>query len=160
MDKIYLQKAAKLALKSNCLRAKTGAILVKDGQILVGSYNRIFPENNFCRRKGCLRDKLKLGLGKEAEKCRSIHAEAAGVTLAAKKGISLKGGVAYITCQPCLNCAKLLYAAGIKAVYFLDRHADETGKVFLEKMGVACQQVILEKDEVKNRLRDTTLQET
>lgn len=147
-----------MALESNCLRAKTGAVFVKDNQILVRSYNRIFPENDFCRLKGCLRDKLKLGLGKEAEKCRSIHAEAAGVTLAAKEGISLKGGAAYITCQPCLNCAKLLYSAGIKEIYFLDRHADETGKVFLEKMGVTCKRVFIINDEAKNRLRDTTLQ--
>lgn len=158
MDEIYLKVAARLALKSNCLRAKTAAVLVKEGQVLVGSYNRIFPENDFCRLKGCLRDKLKLGLGKEAEKCRSIHAEAVAVTLAAQKGIGLKGSVAYITCQPCLNCAKLLLAAGLKAVYFLDRHADETGKVFLEKMGVACRQVFIKGDEAKNRLRDTSLQ--
>lgn len=150
----YLSLAAKLALKSNCLRSKTGAVLVKKGKVIVKAYNLIFPENDFCQKNGCLRDKLKLGLGKEAEKCRSIHAETAAVTLAAKKGISLKGAIAYITFQPCINCAKLFYSAGIKAVYFLDRHADQTGKVFLEKMEVKCRQVKLKKDNSKKRLRD------
>lgn len=121
----------------------------------MSAYNRIFPQNDFCQRKGCLRDKLKLGLGKEAEKCRSIHAEASAITKAAKIGISLNKATAYITCQPCINCAKLLYAAGIKKVYFLDKHADQTGKLFLEKMGVACQQVKLKGDNPKKRLRDT-----
>lgn len=150
----YLKLASREAQKSNCLRGKTGTVLVKKGKVIVKTYNLIFPENDFCQRRGCLRDKLKLGLGKEAEKCRSIHSEARAVTLAAQKGIKLKGAMAYITFQPCINCAKLLYTAGIKAVYFLDRHADQTGKVFLEKMGVICQQVKLKKDNSKKRLRD------
>lgn len=153
MKQDYLKKAAELALKSSCQRAKTGTILVKKGKILIKTYNRIFPENDFCKKKGCLRDKLKLGLGKEAEKCRSVHSEAAAVCSAAKKGISLKGAVAYITFQPCINCAKLLYSVGIKSVYFLDRHADQTGKVFLEKMGVKCERIRLAYDNPQLRLR-------
>jgi len=154
----FLKEAAVLANKSACLRAKTGAVLVKNNRILVKAFNQVLPENKFCLRKGCLRDKLGLGLGKEAEKCRSIHAEAAAVSLAAKRGINLDGATAYITCQPCINCAKLLFFSGVKVVYFLDRHADQTGKVFLEKMGVACQQLVLENDDPHKRLRDVRLQ--
>lgn len=155
----FLKMATRQALKSNCRRAKTGAVLVKNDQVLVQTYNRIFPENDFCLKRGCLRDKLKLGLGKEAEKCRSIHAEARAVSLAAKKGVSLKDTAAYLTCQPCINCAKILCSAGIKTVYFLDRHADVTGTVFLKKMGVSCQQFKLSKDDPRRRLRDTKLQQ-
>lgn len=152
----YLKKAARVAQKSKCQRAKTGAVIVKNRRILVEAFNRIYPENDFCQKHGCLRDKLKLGLGKEAEKCRSLHAEAAAVTQAAKKGINLKGASAYLTFQPCINCAKLFYAAGIKKVYYLDRHADQTGAVFLKKMGVLCQQLKIKKDDSQKRLRDTT----
>ena len=112
------------------------------------------PENDFCQKNGCLRDKLKLGLGKEAEKCRSIHAEAKAIAQAAKKGNNLRGAIAYVTCQPCINCAKLIYSAGIQKVYFLNQHADLTGKVFLEKMGVLCELVKLERDDPGKRLRD------
>jgi dCMP deaminase len=154
----FLKKASRIAQKSNCQRARTGVVIVKNNRVLVSAYNQIFPLNDFCFKKGCLRDKLKLGLGKEAEKCRSLHAEAGAVTLAAKKGVSLKNAVAYPTCQPCINCAKLLYAAGIKRVYFLDKHADQTGKLFLEKMGIVCKQVRLEGDQSKQRLRDTQFQ--
>lgn len=156
----YLKKAADLALKSGCLRAKNGAILVKKNRVLVFACNQVFPENQFCQKNGCLRDKLKLGLGKEAEKCRSIHAEANAVTQAAQKGIGLKGATAYITSQPCINCAKLLFGAGINKVYFLNQHADQTGKVFLEKMGVPCEWVKLEGDDPGKRLRDTSGQKS
>jgi len=151
----YLEKAARIAQKSNCQRAKTGVVMVKNNRVLISAYNQIFPQNDFCLKKGCLRDKLNLGLGKEAEKCRSLHAEAGAITKAAKKGISLQSATAYVTCQPCINCAKLLYSAGVKRVFFLDRHADQTGKLFLGKMGVVCKQVKLIGDQPKKRLRDT-----
>lgn len=153
-DLVFIKKAARIAQKSGCQRAKTGAVLVKSGKVLVAGHNQIFPNDNFCKNKGCLRDKLKLGLGKEAEKCRSLHAEAKVITLAAKKGIRLSGATVYITCQPCINCAKLLVNAGVRAVYFLDRHADQTGKILLEKMGVKCQRVELPGDNPSLRLRD------
>lgn len=154
----YLQKAVQIALKSKCQRAKNGAVLVKDGRILVQAYNQIFPENDFCQKKGCLRDKLKLGLGKEAEKCRSIHAEAKAVTLAAKKGLTLVNSIAYITVQPCINCAKLFYNSGIKKVYYVDRHADQTGNLFLEKMGISCLPGIIKNKKIHLRLRDISFQ--
>ena len=154
----FLKMTARIALRSGCRRAKNGAVIVKGSRILVKTYNRVLPENDFCQRKGCLRDKLKLGLGKEAEKCRSIHAEARAISLAAQKGISLQRAVAYLTSQPCINCAKLLYSVGIKKVYFFSFHADKTGKVFLEKMGVSCQRVKLPGDDPSKRLRDISLQ--
>jgi len=154
----FLMMAARIALKSGCRRAKNGAVITKGNRVLVKTYNRVFPENDFCQKKGCLRDKLKLGLGKEAEKCRSIHAEARAVSLAAKKGISLQGATAHLTSQPCINCAKLLYSVGIKKVYFLSFHADKTGKVFLEKMGINCQRVKPPGDDPSKRLRDISLQ--
>lgn len=154
--KRFFRLATKVALRSGCLRAKRGAVLVKNGKVLVVAYNRVYPQNDFCQKHGCLRDKLKLGLGQSLEKCRSIHAEALAICRAAKKGVSLKGAVAFLTCLPCINCAKLLLAAGVKKVFFLDLYGDKTGKVFLEKMGVPCRRVKLSGDLVGLRLRDVT----
>jgi len=154
MNKKYLKQAAEIALKSGCIRGKRGAVIVKNSQVLVKAYNSPYPTNSFCQERGCLRDKLKLGMGKEAEKCRSIHAEAKAIALAAKKGHSLEGTTAYITGMPCINCAKLIIASGIKEVYYLDVHADRTGTMLLGKMGVVCQRVKLEGDKPEKRLRD------
>jgi len=150
----YLKRAAELALKSGCLRGKRGAVLVRDNKILVEAHNTPYPTNDFCQKHGCLRDKLGLGLGRELEKCRAIHAEAKAIALAARKGISLEGATAYITCMPCINCAKLLVAAGIKAVYYLDIYGDRTSLTFLQRMGVKCERVRLPGDQPETRLRD------
>ncbi len=158
MNKRYLKQAAKIALKSGCLRAKRGTVLVKDDKVLAKAFNSPYPTNDFCQKHGCLRDKLKLGMGKEAEKCRAIHSEAKAIALAAQEGHSLKGAAAYITGMSCINCAKLIIASGIKEVYYLDVHADRTGTVLMEKMGVRVERIELEGDNQKERLRDTTAQ--
>jgi len=157
-DRQYLRRAAKIALKSGCVRAKRGAILVKDGKVAGWSFNLVLPKNDVCQKGGCLRDKMRLGLGKEPQICRSIHAEARVIAQAAKKGIGLNGAKAYITSAPCINCAKVLWVAGIGEVYFIDKHADKTGTVFLERMGVGCRRVKVEGDRQEQRLRDTSKQ--
>lgn len=151
----FLKIAAGEAQKSGCQRGKRGAVFVRNNKILIKAFNRVYPTNDFCQKHGCLRDKLKLGLGEKLERCRSIHAEAMGICLAAKKGISLKGATVYITCLPCINCAKLMLASGIKKVYYLDIYGDWIGEKFLQKMGVKCQRVVLAGDEPGKRLRDT-----
>ena len=150
-----MKRAADLSLKSGCLRAKVATVMVKDDKVLVEAYNRVFPTNEFCAKNGCLRDKLGLGLGREAEKCRSIHSEAGAIAKAGKKGISLAGATAYVTCAPCMNCAKLLVVSGIVQVYYLDNHADKTPLLFLEKMRVGCERMSLVGDKAEKRLRDT-----
>lgn len=154
MTNKFLRRAVRLSLKSGCLRAKRGTVLVRNGEVLAEAYNKVFPSNDFCKRNGCLRDKLGLGLGKEAEKCRSIHSEALAICLAAKRGINLDGVTAYITCAPCMNCAKLLVSSGIKEVYYLDEHGDKTSLAFLDKMGVICKRLTLVGDDPALRLRD------
>ena len=48
-----------------------------------------------------------------------IHAETNAVGRAARRGCSTEGCTAYITAFPCLPCAKVLIAAGIKEVIAL-----------------------------------------
>ena len=45
-----------------------------------------------------------------------IHAETNAIGRAARRGCSTEGATAYITHLPCLTCAKVLIAAGIKTV--------------------------------------------
>ncbi len=152
----FLKKAAGLSAGSGCLRAKIGCLIVKDNQILVEAHNEIFPANDQCQKNGCLRDKLKLGLGQFAERCRAIHAEAEAISRAAQKGISLDGAVIFATCAPCINCAKLLVKSGIKEVYFIDKHGDTAGLKILEISGIKSERIILKGDDPAKRLRDVS----
>lgn len=151
----FLKKAAEIALGSGCLRGKRGSVFVKEGKILGEAFNTCLPKNETCKELGCLRDKLGLQKGQDLEKCRAIHSEALVVCDAAREGISLDGATAYITCMPCINCAKLMLKAGIKEVYYIDVYGDRTGEILLQKMGVKCERIKLSDDKPESRLRDT-----
>jgi dCMP deaminase len=54
-----------------------------------------------------------------------VHAELNAVANAARTGASTKDGVIFVTIPPCLDCAKAIAAAGIRAVYYPQAKADE-----------------------------------
>jgi cytidine deaminase len=51
---------------------------------------------------------------------RSIHAEQAALMDAAKRGVSVAGCTLYVTTFPCHECARLIVAAGIKRVVYIE----------------------------------------
>jgi dCMP deaminase len=67
----------------------------------------------------------------------TVHAEQNAIADAARRGISVEGCVAYVTHFPCINCAKILAAAGIRVVkYHLDYRNDALTRGLLEAAGV------------------------
>ncbi len=50
--------------------------------------------------------------------CRSAHAEANAIALAAKIGVSLEGATIYCTLEPCITCAKLIVMSGISKIIY------------------------------------------
>jgi cytidine deaminase len=53
------------------------------------------------------------------EYARSVHAEMAAITDAARRGTSIEGAVLYTSTFPCHNCAKHIVASGIQRVVFV-----------------------------------------
>lgn len=51
---------------------------------------------------------------------RSVHAEQAALMDAAKRGVSVRGCTLYVTTFPCHECARLIVAAGIKRVVYIE----------------------------------------
>ena len=49
-----------------------------------------------------------------------IHSEANAIAAAARFGISLDGAALFVTMRPCVDCSKIIAAAGIKTVYFVE----------------------------------------
>ena len=67
----------------------------------------------------------------------TVHAEQNAVADAARRGSSVEGCVAYVTHYPCINCAKILAAAGISAIRFHeDYHNDPLVAPILKDAGV------------------------
>jgi len=117
-----MRLAESVALQSVCKRAKVGAVVVtKSGKQYTGfNLNAINP----CA--AC-----------EGEDGRTlpdvIHAEDHALGFVDDGD----GSVIYVTRQPCINCARLITAAGISAVYYRDADDKRDGLDWLVSHGVA-----------------------
>jgi dCMP deaminase len=74
--------------------------------------------------------------GENIDLCTAIHAEAALIADAAKKGISLNGMSMYVTTFPCPPCAKQVAASGISKLYFKDGYSMLDGETILKNSNV------------------------
>lgn len=141
MDRIYMDKAYEQAEKSYCLRAKVGAVFVRDGEIIAQGYNNVVGGVRPCAEIGCLRDTLKIPSGERREVCRNICAEQLAISEAARNGVELDGSVAYITTFPCHICAKLLVSSGINEIVYDKDYPDELSKNFLMEAGIRVRKI-------------------
>jgi len=57
---------------------------------------------------------------KVIEYMRSVHGEMAALLSCARRGVAVKGCDMYVTTFPCHECARLIVAAGIEHVYFIE----------------------------------------
>ncbi|EKD49429.1 MAG: hypothetical protein ACD_63C00148G0011 [uncultured bacterium] len=70
--------------------------------------------------------------GEKLDFCFASHAEISAIGKAAKDGIFIEGATLYTTTFPCVNCAKVIAASGIKEVIFFEDYANERGALILE----------------------------
>lgn len=157
----YFMALAKLAAsRSTCLSRPTGCVMVKDKQVVSTGYNGSMPGVPHCSDEGqCYRRSIEASDDGKYDFCRSIHAEANAVALAAKVGVDLEGATAYMTLFPCYVCTKLLVRAGIKEIVYemgynsknadRDRHWQEV----FEGVKVKVRQVELSEAEKKMFVR-------
>ncbi len=118
------------------MRRRVGAVVVKNKQILTTGYNGAPSGITHCDKVGCLREELGVPSGQRHELCRALHAEQNAFLQAARHGISLEGGMLYITTQPCSICAKMIINVGIKKIIIEGEYPDELALKFLEEAGV------------------------
>jgi dCMP deaminase len=121
-DEIFMEIAYTWAKRATCLRRKVGAVIAKDKQQLTSGYNGAPRGVPHCADAGgCIREKLNVPSGKNAELCRGTHAEQNAITQAAKFGINIEGATLYCNTFPCVICTKMILNSGItKVVYDCD----------------------------------------
>lgn len=123
-DRYYLDIAKQVSARATCFRAKVGAIIVRDDQIVSTGYNGAPRKTKDCFERGnCFRDKHNIPHGKQYESCRSVHAEQNCIINAARAGVSLLGGDMYMYLEnrdgelmdgnPCFICKKMIINAGL-----------------------------------------------
>jgi dCMP deaminase len=113
---------------------RIGAIVVKDGKILLQAHNRYVPSDQIAYDEGDPRGNFKSGV--HLESSLAIHAEASLIAEAAKEGISLKGADVYSETFPCPPCAKQLAYSGIKRLFYRTGYNILDGERILKSQGV------------------------
>ncbi len=132
-DEYFMEIVELVKKRSTCLRRQVGALIIKDKRILTTGYNGAPTGCGHCEELGCLRQQLGIPSGQRHELCRAIHAEQNAIIQAAYTGTSIKGGTMYVTCQPCVLCAKMIVNAGIEKIVFRGDYPDELAMEILEE---------------------------
>lgn len=124
-DRRYLEMARIWGQNSYCKRHQVGALIVKGRMIISDGYNGT-PEGfeNVCEDETF------------HTKPYVLHAEANAITKVAKSNNSSENATLYVTCSPCMECAKLIIQSGIRRVVFSEKYPNEDGIRLLERAGI------------------------
>lgn len=132
-DEYFTEIVQVTARRSPCHRLQVGCVLVNENRIVSQGYNGFLPG---CEHRSIVRD------GHEQA---TVHAEQNALSDCARRGVSCKDCVAYITHYPCLICTRLLLACGIREIrYISDYKNDELVPVLCGQMRVNISQLTKE----------------
>lgn len=142
----YMKTAHAFAECSTARRLQVGAIIVKDNRIISIGYNgmpsgwdnncEIEIENEHLKKYPNPHQHHVIELKSRPE---VLHAETNAIAKLARSPESGEGATMFITHSPCLDCAKLIYQAGVSNVYYDEQYRDDSGIKFLTKSGIQVQ---------------------
>lgn len=148
--KQYFAKIAQETAKlSTAKRLKVGCVIVRDNRILSVGYNGTPSgwDNNCETYVGSFeeRDGMPTDSSLYKTKPEVLHAEANALMKLCKSTDSSEGAALFVTHYPCIECAKLIYQAGISQVYYINEYnaTKGSGDEFLFKAGIGVCQVYL-----------------
>ncbi len=113
---------------------QVGAALVKNGVLIAVGHNEHMPEKELPNIIGDSRSLFKKGVN--VDYVTSVHAEAAVIGEAARRGVEIGGAELFVTDFPCPYCARLIAKSGIKKIYFIRGYAVLGGEEFFKDMGI------------------------
>ena len=137
-DNFYMNICNLIAQQSYAEDRKVGAIIVKNDNIISFSYN------------GTAR-----GTNNDTQSNPVLHAEAHAIAKVARSNLSSEGATLYCTLSPCIDCSKLIYAAGISRVVYRDQYKCTAGLDFLKSVGIVINRtdihnILIPIDELRN----------
>lgn len=144
----FMDTAERFAQLSSARRLKVGAVVVKDNRIISIGYNGM-PSGwtNDCEDLILYRKEIEPNVFSTEcvhewkTKDEVIHAEANAVAKLARDGESGRNSDMFCTHAPCIHCAKIIYGAGIKKVYYRNSYRDTAGLQFLEKCKIDVEKI-------------------
>lgn len=133
----YMKIAEVTSGLSYAKRLQVGAVIVKENQILATGYNGM-PSGweNVCETETYDEDGFHITLKTKPE---VLHAEMNSLMKVATSTESSLGATLFCTHSPCLDCAKAIYQAGIKEVFYKNDYRSDDGINFLKLCDVNVQ---------------------
>lgn len=148
--KAHMRAASVYAELSTARRLQVGCVVVKDNTIIGIGYNGMPSgwDNNCEDTLYVLKEECQAtdewmkengytetahGWSRLTSKPEVLHAETNAIAKISRSTNSSDGASMFITHAPCLECAKIIYQAGIKEVYYKNNYRSEAGINFLKK---------------------------
>ena len=119
-DEYHMLEALGAKARSPDRRLKVGCVLVKDRRTVATGYNGYLAGAPHKQK-----------LDNRGHEQHTVHAEQNAVADCARRGVSTVNCTAYITHFPCINCAKILAAAGISCVKYLHDYRNNPDAVYI-----------------------------
>ncbi len=153
-----MQAASVYAQLSTAQRLQVGCVIVKDNTIIGIGYNGMPSgwDNNceyseYVLKEECYKSEEWMkennfsetahGWVRLKSKPEVLHAETNAIAKVSRSTNSSEGASIFITHAPCLDCAKIIYQAGIKEVYYQSTYRTEDGINFLKQCGIFVKQI-------------------
>ena len=133
---LYMKMAQDVSQLSYARRLKVGTVIVKDNVVTFGYNGTPAGWDNNCEDE-LIDERWYVTLKTKPE---VLHSEANALMKISKSTISSEGATLFCTHSPCIDCAKMIYQAGIFTVYYRDEYKSTDGIEFLKKSGVDVKQ--------------------
>jgi dCMP deaminase len=143
-DQYFMDIARVVASRSNCMKRKVAAVIVRDKRIISTGYNGTPRGTKNCNEGGCPRCNNMAASGTSLDECLCSHGEENAIVQASYHGVSLKDATIYSTFAPCLMCCKMIINSGIReVVYNLDYPLNDSAFRLFKEAGIAIRQLKL-----------------
>ena len=145
----HMKAAEVYSQLSSARRLQVGCVVVKDNTIIGIGYNGM-PSgwDNDCEKRSYINIDPKWQYLDEdgstyslVTRSEVLHAESNSLAKIARSTNSSEGASLFVTHAPCLDCAKLMYQAGINSVYYRNSYRDNSGVDFLKECNIEVEQI-------------------
>lgn len=140
-DTYFLSLCTLASLRSNCMKRRVGAVLVRSNRVLSTGYNGTPRGLTNCNEGGCPRCNAAVAGGTALDECLCLHAEENALLECGRERGGAEGTVLYCNTCPCLRCAVKIVQTGVReVVYQLAYSMDDRSRTIFREAGVTFRQ--------------------
>lgn len=138
-DVYFLSLCALASRRSNCMKRRVGAVLVRNQRVLSTGYNGTPRGLRNCADGGCPRCNASAACGTALDECLCLHAEENALLEAGRA----EGTVLYCNTCPCRRCSVKIVQTGVKEVVYQHEYTrDEASARIFHEAGVVFRRVV------------------